>query len=289
MSSQRLPVPGGDNGDWGDILNGFLEVSLANDGTLNSSTVTDTQVSSNAAINPTKIAGTAEVQSNKNQANGYAGLNGSSQVPIAFLPANIPISNLSVTGTASNSTYLRGDGSWSVPPSATITSVFGRTGAITAQAGDYTASQITGAEQTSNKGAASGYAPLNGSSQVPIANLPTGNTSTTVALGNDSRIVGAIQSGTSAGGDLSGTYPNPSVRGINGVTVSGTPSSGQVIAATTSTSASWSTIDVNILGTPSNPVSSASAARPTGLTVVYWQCPTQPTNWVSGDIWMDNS
>lgn len=39
-------------------------------------------------------------------------------------------------------------------------------------------------EDTANKGTANGYAPLNSSSQVPIANIPTGTSSTTVAFGN---------------------------------------------------------------------------------------------------------
>lgn len=42
------------------------------------------------------------------------------------------------------------------------------------------------------------------------------------------------------------------------------------------------------LGSASNPVTSASATRPT-LPVVWWVCTTQPTNWVSGDMWINNS
>ena len=47
---------------------------------------------------------------------------------------------------------------------------------------------VSGKEATANKGAASGYAPLDSASAVPIANLPTGSTSLTVAVGDDSRL-----------------------------------------------------------------------------------------------------
>jgi hypothetical protein len=46
----------------------------------------------------------------------------------------------------------------------------------------------------------------------------------------------------SAGGDLSGTYPSPTVSKVSGVAVSGTPSSGKILVASSSGTASWQTV-----------------------------------------------
>ena len=46
----RLPIPGGDNSTWGQVLNDFLDVSHASDGTLKSSAVTNAGAASDSAV-----------------------------------------------------------------------------------------------------------------------------------------------------------------------------------------------------------------------------------------------
>jgi len=153
----------------------------------------------------------------------------------------------------------------------------------------------SGAEQAANKGQAGGYAGLDGSSKIGIANLPTGTTGTTVAIGNDSRFAGAAAGTANAAlsatdatttnsrtptgsptGDLGGSYPNPTVIRINGVLVGGTPSSGKVLTASNATNASWQTpaggsatfsrqIVIPVNGSPSVQIATVGAWTPTYL------------------------
>ena len=125
--TQRLPIPGQDSGDWGDILNSFLQVAHQSDGTLVTSAVQNTG---------------AEMTVNKGQASGYAPLNGSSIVPASNLGS----------GVASSSTFLRGDGTWQAPSPTlsrqVIIALNGTPSTRVATAGVWTPTYLTNTDTT---------------------------------------------------------------------------------------------------------------------------------------------
>ncbi len=124
----RLPVPGSDDGIWGDILNDFLRVEHNSDGSLKTS---------------------------------------------GSLASKAPTSRNLTAGTG-----LTGGGDLSADRSFAVS--FGTTAGTAAQGND---SRITGAEQTSNRGVTSGYAPLDASSKVPSANSLFGSPSDPALFG----------------------------------------------------------------------------------------------------------
>lgn len=224
----RLPVPGSDSGQWGDLLNTFLDVAHNLDGTLDTTAVS-------AAITPGSITAaqlkdTYITANDKGQPNGVAALDvtgkvPSSQLPTGTVPDATPTTKGAVqlagdlggtaalptvpglTGKASVSTTIAAGagltGGGDLSANRTLAVSFGVT-AGTVAAGDD--SRITGAEQLVNKGALNGYASLDSTGKVPSAQLPAASAppdATTTATG-------MIQ----LAGDLSGTATLPTVPGL---------------------------------------------------------------------------
>lgn len=129
----RLPQPGNDSGIWGDILNEFLAQAHNTDGTLKSGAVstgavgndaitesklasdavTDAKVSPTAAINQSKIAGLTNALADKAAS--------SHTHPAADIVSGTVAPARLGSGSATSSTYLRGDSTWATIPTGPTT------------------------------------------------------------------------------------------------------------------------------------------------------------------------
>ena len=117
--------------------------------------------------------------------------------------------------------FLNGQGNWIVPP---VSSVFGRTGAVTASTGDYTVSQVTNAvDTTGSYSNPSWITSLAGSkisgtvANATVSGSTTGNAATATSLATARAINGVNFDGTApitvtaAAGTLTGTTLNATV------------------------------------------------------------------------------
>jgi hypothetical protein len=110
----------------------------------------------------------------------------------------------SITLGQNNSATVWADGSnyeYAAGATPPVSSVFGRTGTVVATSGDYSVGQVTGAEATANKDAASGYAGLDANTRLNLAEQATGvdaRTTTSESISDSDRAKLVTFSNTSA-------------------------------------------------------------------------------------------
>jgi len=209
----RLPIPGSDDGYWGEILNTFLLVSHNSDGTLQQNAISAAggYVEPSGGIPSSDM--TVAVQTQLAQgASAYQ--KPPSGIPNADL-SNAVQSNLSAAATA-------------LQAGTSITN-----GDLSGTYGNPTVTKLQGVGvngSTPSDGQVLAYSTTSGQWVASTVSSTTVSDATTASKG-------IVQ----LSGDLGGTASLPSVLKVNGVAVTGTPSSGQVLQATSGTAASWQT------------------------------------------------
>ena len=185
----RLPRPGSDNGSWGDILNDYLSQSLTPTGAIKPDAVSSTQLADNSVTSAQLAPGAVDTAAIASSAVAESQLSASVQSKLND-PANVADNSVTKQklSTAVQASIDKAD---SALQSAPVSSVNTRTGAITITKSDVGLTDVNNTSDTdkpvssatqaalntkidsSQKGAASGVAPLDSNSRVPNLNLPT--------------------------------------------------------------------------------------------------------------------
>ena len=300
----RLPVPGSDDGTWGTLLNDFLTVEHNGDGTLKIRTDntipttldTLTDVAASGATNnqvltfssgsstwvPSTVSSSVVVDASSSgkgivQLAGDLGGNNNAAAPAISAGAvtgskiaSATITDANISGTAAiNRTKLDTSTQTSLGKADTALQAANNLSDLASAATARTNLGLgTAATQASSAFDAAGSATTaqnnaTASSLQKASNLSdlasAATARTNLGLGS------AATTSSTAGGDLSGTLPSPTVAQIQGIAVSGTAptGSGQVLTSTSTSAAAWSTpstTDATKLAIANNLSDLASAA-----------------------------
>jgi hypothetical protein len=262
LMTQRLPVPGQDDGTWGSILNGFLSVSHNADGTLSSGsgaalTANNLSDLQSAAVSRTNLGlGSASVLSST------VGGDLSGTLPN---PTVAKVNGVTVTGTPSSGQAIVAStnttAAWTALPSAPVTSVDGLTGAVTGLLLNSNNLSDVSSASTARTNLGLGTAATQAISSFlqvsnnlsDLASASTARTNLglgTAATENVGTTSGTVMAGNqAAGGDLTGTYPNPTLTSTSNVNT--------VVGGLASVSAKAPIASPTFTGTPAAPTQTA--------------------------------
>lgn len=236
----RLPQLGGDDGEWGAILNEFLGQIHSTDGTLKDGVITESKLET-ALVNKVNSASGGPIT---------MGGDLSGTADNALLVAG-SVGTTEIADGAVSEAKLDVAAQAKLNATAPVTSVAGRTGVITIAQSDVSnlTTDLTNKANDSavihNTGTetVAGVKTFSSSPVVPTPTLGTQATNKTYVDG----VAGAgapdaspsVKGIVQLTGDLGGTATAPTVARVNGISVSGTPSAGQVLKATSASAASW--------------------------------------------------
>jgi hypothetical protein len=270
----RLPVPGSDDGIWGDLLNEFLGVSHTGDGTLKANSVYLGALQANSVSN-TKLQDGAVTASKLDTSN---------------MPTSSQVLSSNGSGLA-----------WVAQSAAPVSSVAGKTGAVSLTASDVGLGNVNNTADADKPVSTATQTALNTKANTTHTHAITDTTGLQSALDGKSASAHnhAIADVTNLQTTLDGKISS-SEKGVAGG-VASLNSSGKIPNVTNPTdpqdAATKSYVDASVSAKADKTQAiarvvhngSSYPARPSGYAYVEYIGPDQPTDWINGDTWIDTT